>query len=126
MTFAADTNLSHRRTSKSPPTGKRGKSQPAASSLIDENHPRGYKVFKGRQPDKHILPGDWLLYDHKPPLVEYYDVFYFETRVRDMIEEYMGPVKKMFKADKEMFIQLRFDYDRILERLHELEHFAMI
>ena len=45
---------------------------------------RGYK-------DKNNLPGDYDLYEIKPPNVDYYDVFYFETRVRDMIEEWAEP-----------------------------------
>ena len=76
--------------------------------------------------DKTTLPGDPRLYEPKPPRVDYYDVFYLETRLRDMMEEYNGPFAKAIKADKEAFIQLRYDYDQILERMHELEHFAMI
>ena len=41
-----------------------------------------------------------MLYDLKPPRVDYYDVFYFETRVRDMIEEYMKPYKRSAKQEK--------------------------
>lgn len=67
-----------------------------------------------------------MLYDLRPPRVDYYDVFYFETRMRDMVDEYMEPMKKTMKADKAMAVQLRFDYDVILDRLHELESFALI
>ena len=38
------------------------------------------------------------------PKVDYYDIFYFETRVRDMIEEFMEPFKKVSKTDKESYI----------------------
>ena len=43
-----------------------------------------------------------------------------------MIEEYMTPFKKSIKEDKFISVQMRFDYDKLLERLHELECFAMI
>jgi len=79
-----------------------------------------------RNPNKETLPGDHILYDIKPPRVDYYDVFYFETRVRDMIEDYMEPFNKAIKDDKKVSIKLRFDYDKIIERLHELESFALI
>ena len=52
----------------------------------------GYQILSRRTKDKSILPGDHDLYDSMPPKVDYYDVFYFETRVRDMIEEYMEPI----------------------------------
>ena len=43
-----------------------------------------------------------------------------------MIEEYMLPFKQSIKDDKDMSIQLRHDYNKLLDRLHELEAFAMI
>ena len=50
--------------------------------------------------NRSALPGDAVIYDSKPPRVDYYDVFYFETRVRDMLEEYMVPFKESIKEDK--------------------------
>ena len=76
--------------------------------------------------NKEILPGDQALYDFKPPKVDYYDIFYFETRMREMVEEYMDPFRKSIKEDKQVQTQLRHDYDVILERLHELESFALL
>ena len=56
----------------------------------------GFQVMTKRVTIKEkeaSVPGDPKLYDVKPPRIDYYDVFYFETRVRDMIEEYMEPFK---------------------------------
>ena len=85
-----------------------------------------YQILSRRKQNKEVLPGDPLLYDNKPPRVDYYDVFYFETRVRDMMEEYMVPFKESIQNDKVASVQLRYDYDCLLERLYELEHFALI
>ena len=76
--------------------------------------------------DKSALPGNPDLYNEAPPRVDYYDVFYFETRVRDMIEEHTAVYKKSIKDDKDASLQLRHDYDHILSRLNELECFSMI
>ena len=76
--------------------------------------------------DKSNLPGDPGVYEACPPRVDYYDVFYFETRVRGMIEEYMEPFRLSMKDDKHASVQMRFDYDKLLERLHELECYALI
>ena len=43
-----------------------------------------------------------------------------------MIAEYMEPLKLSQKDDKLASMQLRVDYDKLLERLHELEAFALI
>ena len=102
----------------------RANSQPA--KIPEEEEKPHWQIFSMRDKDKSTLPGEAMLYEIKPPKVDYYDVFYFETRVRDMIEEYMEPFKKSHKTDKETSIQLRFDYDRIIEKLYELEHFALI
>ena len=58
--------------------------------------------------------------------MDYYDIFYFETRVRDMMQNFMKPIQQTMKDDKKAFIQLRFDYDNILERMHELESYCLI
>lgn len=104
----------------------RGKSQPAGSNKNNNQEPQLYQIYSKRNPDKSTLPGDPTIYEFKMPKVDYYDIFYFETRVRDMIEEFMEPFKKVAKTDKETYIQLRYDYDRILERVYELEHYALI
>lgn len=67
-----------------------------------------------------------MLYIKNPPKVDYYDVFYFETRVRNLIEEFMEPWRKSVKEDKESNAKLRLDYNVLLERLHELESYALI
>ena len=67
-----------------------------------------------------------MLYDIKPPRTDYYDVFYFETRMRDMIEEYMEPFIDTMKDDKATTLRLRFDYDNLMDRMHELEAYALI
>ena len=85
-----------------------------------------YQILTRRNKDKSKLPGDPTIYDAKPPKVDYYDVFYFETRIRDMFDEYMEPFNKTMRDDKQASLQLRHDYDTILERLYELECFAMI
>ena len=38
----------------------------------------------------------------------------------------MEQYERVTKEDKEQYVQLRYDYDRILERLYELEHYALI
>ena len=58
--------------------------------------------------------------------MDYYDIFYFETRVRDMMQNFMKPIQQTMKDDKKASIQLRFDYDNILERMHELESYCLI
>ena len=60
------------------------------------------------------------------PKVDYYDVFYFETRVRDMIQGYVEPLRKSILEDKEITAKLSLDYNCILDRLHELECYALI
>ena len=72
------------------------------------------------------MPGDHDLYDFKPPKVDYYDVFYFETRMREMVEEHLEQYRASNIEDKKIQVQLRHDYDTILERLHELESYALL
>ena len=72
------------------------------------------------------LPGHPLLYIDHPPKIDYYDVFYFETRVRDMMNEFIQPWKQAAYEDKERAAKLRLDYNSILERVHELESYALI
>ena len=43
-----------------------------------------------------------------------------------MLEEHLIPFKEAIKADKTLYTQLRFDYDKVVERLYELESYAMI
>ena len=66
------------------------------------------------------------MYDTKPPKVDYYDVFYFETKVRDMMSDYLEPWRISVKRDKESTQELRHDYNKLLERQHELECYALI
>ena len=66
------------------------------------------------------------LYIDHPPKVDYYDVFYFETIVRTMMEEYLEPWRQCMKEDKEKAAQLRYDYNSLMERMHELECYAML
>ena len=66
------------------------------------------------------------LYIDNPPKVDYYDVFYFETIVRNMMDEFMEPWRQALKEDKEKAAQLRYDYNSLMERMHELECYAMI
>ena len=72
------------------------------------------------------LVGDPELYIDHPPKVDYYDVFYFETRVREMMTEYLDPLRKAHLEDKERAAKLRLDYNFIIERVHELESYALI
>ena len=60
-----------------------------------------WQILSKRNQSKDKLPGDPSLYDQHPPRVDYYDVFYFETRIRDMIEEYLTPFKESIYNDKE-------------------------
>ena len=43
-----------------------------------------------------------------------------------MLEEYMEPWRKAMLEDKESAAKLRLDYNTVLERLHELECYALI
>ena len=72
------------------------------------------------------IPGDPQLYIDHPPKCDYYDVFYFESRVRDMMNEFIEPWRMAALEDKEKAAQLRLDYNVILERLHELESYSLI
>ena len=38
----------------------------------------------------------------------------------------MAPFKQSIKDDKKEYTQLRFDYNTLIERVHELESYAMI
>lgn len=67
-----------------------------------------------------------MLYIENPPKVDYYDVFYFETRVREMMGEFLEPWRNAANEDKEKSAKLRLDYNSLLERLHELESYALI
>lgn len=96
------------------------------SKSVVPGYNNNFTILSKRTKNYSNLPGDPSLHDSQPPRVDYYDVFYFETRMRDMIEEYMEPIKQSMLNDKHASIQLRFDYDCILERLYELEHFALI
>ena len=70
--------------------------------------------------------GDPQLYINYPPKVDYYDVFYFETRVRNMMEEFMIPLEESVKQDKQKAAKLSLDYNCLLARMNELECYAMI
>ena len=59
-----------------------------------------------------------------PPKVDYYDIFYFETRMRDMIQENMEKIRLSAKQDKEEFEKLNQDYERMQTRILELEDFC--
>ena len=70
--------------------------QSSNDSVLSGRDRMGFQVMTKRVTIKEkeaSVPGDPKLYDVKPPRIDYYDVFYFETRVRDMIEEYMEPFK---------------------------------
>ena len=53
-----------------------------------------------------------MFIDH-PPKVDYYDVFYFETRAREMIAEFIEPWRAAAREDKERAAKLRLDYNCI-------------
>ena len=91
------------------------------------NHPR-FPVKSSLEADRNMskLPGDPELYIDHPPKVDYYDVFYFESRTRDMLNEFIEPWREAALEDKEKAAQLRLDYNTILERVHELESYALI
>ena len=72
------------------------------------------------------LPGSPSINKKKPVRIDYYDVFYFESMMRDMIEQTFAPIRNSFTEDKEAYQVLRYDYDIIVKRLHELEQFALI
>ena len=98
----------------------------ANMSVTEREHP-GFKIHSIiEEPDMSQLPGDPVLYSEHPPKGDYYDVFYFETRVRDMINEFIEPWKEAAYEDKERAAKLRLDYNLILERLHELESYALL
>lgn len=42
-------------------------------------------VLKSTEIDKSKLPGKEAFFNKWPPNIDYYDLFYFETRMRDMI-----------------------------------------
>lgn len=46
--------------------------------------------------------------------------------MRDLISQRIKPLEKSQQEDKEKYNMLRHDYDTLLERMHELENFAMI
>ena len=74
---------------------KKSSAKTLKSQVSVGSHSLQYQVLSKRLNDQNrsALPGDAVLYDIKPPRVDYYDVFYFETRVRDMMDEYMVPFK---------------------------------
>ena len=137
MTFEAETDMTafdkkkkHLTNSKSQMNTASKQSQNSLSSkgskaALDSNSVQ-YQILTKRQQNRDKLPGDKNLYDTKPPKVDYYDVFYFETKVRDMMNEYLDPWRVSVKRDKEVAQVLRHDYDSIIERLHELECYALI
>lgn len=49
-----------------------------------------------------------------------------ETRMRAMLDEIMNPIQLGIKEDKIKYTQLRYDYDCLLNRMKELEQFAML
>jgi len=70
-------------------------------------------VLHGVAKDKDKLPGSENYYNTHPPVVAYYDIFYFETRMRDMIQECVEHLRVSAKEDKELAVQLRHDYDSV-------------
>ena len=72
------------------------------------------------------LPGVEEHFELHQPKVDYYDIFYMETRMRAMLDEILTPINKGMKEDKIKYNQLRYDYDCLLDRMHELEQFAML
>ena len=79
-------------------------SQRSQSQLTGGANGNHYAILSKRVQNRDKLPGDPNLYDGQPPRVDYYDVFYFETRVRDMLEEYMQPLQESIHNDKEASI----------------------
>ena len=52
---------------------------------------RNYTIKSRKEKELDNLVGDEELYIDHPPKVDYYEVFYFETRARDMINEFIEP-----------------------------------
>lgn len=61
--------------------------------------------------DLRKIPGEAFLYFKNPSKVDYYDLFYFETRMRAMVGEFMEPWRKAMLEDKEKAAKLRLDYN---------------
>lgn len=52
-----------------------------------------------------------MFYKAHPPTIDYYDLFYFETRMRDLIQEATEAIRTSTKDDKEISIRLQHRYE---------------
>ena len=77
----------------------------------------------GMNIDKSKLPGAAKFYTEHPPTIQYYDIFYFETKMRDMIQECMEQIRQSAKEDKEKTEIVKQNYDNVKIRIEELEDF---
>lgn len=83
-----------------------------------------YKILTNRSNKDINLPGTSEHFTPKQPKIDYYDIFYMETRLRAMLDEILTPMQLGIKEDKIKYSQLRYDYDFLLYRMRELEQFA--
>ena len=62
-----------------------------------------------------------LKLSHKefPVSIDSYDMFYFETRIRDMIAEYMDPVNEGMLKDTETVRAVRTEYENMFKRVQK-------
>jgi len=52
-----------------------------------------------------------MYYRAHPPTIDYYDLFYFETRMRDLIQECTETLRLSTKDDKEQTLRIQHRYD---------------
>ena len=91
-----------------------------------EKDPKSYPYSSVKNPNMGRVPSDAILYSKDPPKIDYYDMFYFETIMREIVQEILEPQRKASLEDKEKAAQLRLDYNILIERVHELECYALI
>jgi len=84
-------------------------------------HPTNRELAKRRD-----LPGKGQAQSDDPSKVDNYDIFYFETRMRSMMEEYMDPIQKSFKEDKKALHRMKTENEDICKRLKALEQFSFL
>ena len=80
-----------------------------------------YKILTDKAKKRFELPGEEVHFQPHPVRVDYYDIFYMETRMRAMLDEILTPIQAGIKEDKIKYHQLRYDYDTLVDRMHELE-----
>jgi hypothetical protein len=61
-----------------------------------------------------------------PVTIDSYDMFFVETRVRDMISEYMDPINEGMLKDAETVRVCKTEYTNVMKRIMNLEDCCFI